>query len=379
MLRDSCLVIGENTSHSSPATSHFFLRSSVVGHRLSNMKAIRFHTHGGPEVLKLEEIPDPQIAQNQVLVRIKACALNHLDLWLRQGLPGVKVPLPHIPGCDISGEVAAVGELCTRVKVGEAVMISPGRSCGQCPQCLGGRDNLCPNYQIIGGYGLDGGYAELIAVPEVNVLPLPKGLDLVQAAAFPLTFLTAWNMLVTLGNIHHGQTVLVMGAASGVGVAALQIAKLFGTTVIAAAGTDDKLAKAKALGADHGINYQRQAIGHEVKQLTAQRGVDIIFEHVGGETWKELIPILVAGGTLVTCGATSGPIAETDIRYLFMRQLRIQGAYMGSKGDLMRILPLVEAGKLKPVVDQVLPLAEAAQAHRVLEERRQFGKVVLAI
>ncbi|KRT69209.1 MAG: alcohol dehydrogenase [candidate division NC10 bacterium CSP1-5] len=343
------------------------------------MKAVRFHAHGGPEVLKLEEIPEPRIAQNQVLVRIKSCALNHLDLWLRKGLPGVKVPLPHIPGCDIAGEVAAVGELCTRVKVGEPVVISPGISCGQCARCLEGRDNLCPSYQIIGGYGLDGGYADLIAVPEVNVLPLPKGLDFIRAAAFPLTFLTAWNMLVTLGNVRPGQTVLVMGAGSGVGVAALQIAKLFGATVIATASTGEKLAKAQNLGADHGINYRDQSIGQEVKRVTERRGVDIVFEHVGGETWKELIPILAADGTLVTCGATSGPIAETDIRYLFMRQLRIQGAYMGRKADLLTIVSLVEAGKLKPVVDQALPLAEAPQAHRLLEDRRQFGKVVLTI
>jgi len=343
------------------------------------MKAVRFHAHGGPEVLKLEEIPEPRIAQNQVLVRIKSCALNHLDLWLRKGLPGVKGPLPHIPGCDIAGEVAAVGELCTRVKVGEPVVISPGISCGQCARCLEGRDNLCPSYQIIGGYGLDGGYADLIAVPEVNVLPLPKGLDFIRAAAFPLTFLTAWNMLVTLGNVRPGQTVLVMGAGSGVGVAALQIAKLFGATVIATASTGEKLAKAQNLGADHGINYRDQSIGQEVKRVTERRGVDIVFEHVGGETWKELIPILAADGTLVTCGATSGPIAETDIRYLFMRQLRIQGAYMGRKADLLTIVSLVEAGKLKPVVDQALPLAEAPQAHRLLEDRRQFGKVVLTI
>ena len=343
------------------------------------MRAVRFHAHGGPEVLKLEEIPEPRIAQNQVLVRIKSCALNHLDLWLRKGLPGVKVPLPHIPGCDIAGEVAAVGELCTRVKVGEPVVISPGISCGQCARCLEGRDNLCPSYQIIGGYGLDGGYADLIAVPEVNVLPLPKGLDFIRAAAFPLTFLTAWNMLVTLGNVRPGQTVLVMGAGSGVGVAALQIAKLFGATVIATASTGEKLAKAQNLGADHGINYRDQSIGQEVKRVTERRGVDIVFEHVGGETWKELIPILAADGTLVTCGATSGPIAETDIRYLFMRQLRIQGAYMGRKADLLTIVSLVEAGKLKPVVDQALPLAEAPQAHRLLEDRRQFGKVVLTI
>ncbi|MFQ5988767.1 MAG: zinc-binding dehydrogenase [Candidatus Methylomirabilales bacterium] len=343
------------------------------------MQVVRFHTHGGPEVLKQEEIPDPQVAPNEVLVRIKACALNHLDLWLRKGLPGVKVPLPHIPGCDITGEVAAVGELCTRVRVGEPVVISPGRSCGQCIRCLEGRDNLCESYQIIGGYGLCGGYADLISLPEVNILPLPKGLDFVQAAALPITFLTAWNMLVTLGNVQSEQTVLVMGAGSGVGVAAIQIAKLFGATVIAAAGTDEKLVKARSLGADHGINYQTQTVAHEVKQLTERRGVDIIFEHVGGETWKELIPVLAPGGTLVTCGATSGPIVETDIRYLFMRQLRIQGAHMGCKADFMTVLCLVEAGKLKPVVDQVLPLSEAAHAHRILEDRRQFGKVVLTI
>ena len=343
------------------------------------MKAVRFHTHGGPEVLKHEDIPDPKIAQNEVLVRIKACALNHLDLWLRKGLPGVTVPLPHIPGCDITGEVAAVGELCTRVRVGEPVVISPGRSCGQCIRCLEGHDNLCPSYQIIGGYGLCGGYADLINVPEVNVLPLPKGLDFVQAAALPITFLTAWNMLVTLGNVQHGQTVLVMGAGSGVGVAAIQIAKLFGATVVAAASTDEKLVKARSLGADHGINYEKQSIAQEIKRLTDRRGVDIVFEHVGGESWKELLPIIAASGTLVTCGATSGPVAETDIRYLFMRQVRIQGAYMGSKADFMALLPLVEAGKLKPVVDQALPLSEAAQAHRILEERRQFGKVVLTI
>jgi NADPH:quinone reductase-like Zn-dependent oxidoreductase len=343
------------------------------------MKVVHFHEHGGPEVLKLEEVPEPRLAPNEVLVRVKACALNHLDLWLRKGLPGVKVPLPHIPGCDIAGEVAAVGELCARIKVGERVVIAPGRSCGQCAQCLAGQDNLCPQYQIIGGYGLDGGYRELIAVPEVNVLPLPKGLDFVQAAAFPLTFLTAWNMLVTLGNVRHGQTVLVMGAGSGVGVAAVQIAKLFGATVIATASTTEKLDKAQSLGADHGINYQDQSIAQEVKRLTGRRGVDLIFEHVGGETWKDLIPILISGGTLVTCGATAGPVAETDIRYLFMRQLRIQGAYMGRKADLVTILPLVEAGKLRPVVDQALPLSEAARAHRLLEERRQFGKVVLRI
>jgi NADPH:quinone reductase-like Zn-dependent oxidoreductase len=343
------------------------------------MKAVRFHEHGGPEVLKYEDAPDPVIGPHEVLVRVRACALNHLDVWARQGMPGLKIPLPHISGSDIAGEVAAVGSIVTRIKPGQRVVVSPGISCGQCPHCLSGRDNLCPAYEIIGGYRIDGGYAEYVKLPEVNILPIPDGMAFEAAAAFPLTFLTAWNMLVTLARVRSGDEVLVMGAGSGVGSAAVQIAKLFGARVIAAAGTDEKLGKAKELGADEGINYASQDLVAEVRRLTAKRGVDIIFEHVGGTVFEKLIPILAAGGRLVTCGATAGYLAQTDIRYLFMREVSILGAHMGSKADLLRIKEELERGRLKPVVDRVFPLKDAAEAQRSMEDRQVFGKLVLVI
>ncbi len=341
------------------------------------MKAVRFHEHGGPEVLKYEDAPDPVIGPHEVLVRVRACALNHLDVWARQGMPGLKIPLPHISGSDIAGEVAAVGSIVTRIKPGQRVVVSPGISCGQCPHCLSGRDNLCPSYQIIGGYRIDGGYAEYVKLPEVNILPIPDGMAFEAAAAFPLTFLTAWNMLVTLARVRSGDEVLVMGAGSGVGSAAVQIAKLFGARVIATASTDEKLGKAKELGADEGINYTSQDLVAEVRRLTAKRGVDIIFEHVGGTVFEKLIPILAAGGRLVTCGATAGYLAQMDIRYLFMREVSIVGAHMGSKADLLRIKKELERGRLKPVVDRVFPLKDAAEAQRSMEDRKVFGKLVL--
>lgn len=341
------------------------------------MKAARFHEHGGPEVLKYEDAPDPTFGPHEVLVRVRACALNHLDVWVRKGMPGVTVPLPHISGCDISGEVAAVGTIVTRVKPGQRVVVSPGMSCGQCAYCLSGRDNLCRSYDIIGGYRVDGGYAEFVKVPEVNILPLPEGMSFEQAASFPLTFLTSWNMLVTLARVRRGEEVLVMGAGSGVGSAAVQIAKLFGARVIATASSDDKLRKAAALGADEGVNYATQDLVAEVRRLTAKRGVDVIFEHVGGSVFEKLIPLLAAGGRLVTCGATAGYLAQTDLRYLFMRELSIMGAHMGSKAELMQIVKEMERGTLKPVVDRIFPLKEAADAQRAMEDRKLFGKLVL--
>lgn len=341
------------------------------------MKAVRFHEHGEVEVLRFEEVPDPRITATQVLIRVKACALNHLDIWTRKGMPGVQVPLPHISGCDVAGEVAAVGDLVTRVKPGDPVLVSPGLSCGQCPQCLAGDDNLCRHYEILGGYRRDGGYAELVAVPEVNVLPKPARLSFEDAAAIPLTFLTAWNMLVAVARLRPGEEVLVMGGGSGVGSAAIQVAKLHGARVIAAAGSDEKLAKAKALGADEGINYATQDLAKEVRRLTEKRGVDVIIEHVGAAVWEKCLPILAPGGRLVTCGATSGFLVPTDLRYLFIKQVAILGASMGSKAHLLQVLRFVERGALRPVVHRVFPLREAAAAQRTMEERSHFGKLVL--
>jgi len=340
------------------------------------MKAIRFHEHGGPEVLRYEDVPEPQIKPTEVLVRVKACAMNHLDLWLRRGIPGRKVSLPRIIGSDISGEVAAAGELVRSVKPGQRVLLSPGLSCGQCAHCVAGDDNFCRQYSIFGTVE-DGGYAEYVKSPEVNVIPIPGNLSFDEAAAVPLVFLTAWHMLLNRARIKAGETVLVLGAGSGVGSAAIQIVKLLQGRVIATAGNDAKLAKARELGADEVINHSAQDIAEEVKRLTGRRGVDIVFEHVGSATWPKSFASLAPGGRLVTCGATTGYDAGVDIRYLFSRQLSVLGSFMGRKDELLAALRFIGEGKLRAVVDRAFPLAEARAAHEHLEKREQFGKVIL--
>jgi NADPH:quinone reductase-like Zn-dependent oxidoreductase len=263
------------------------------------------------------------------------------------------------------------------VKIGERIMVSPGWSCGQCAACLQGEDNFCRAYQIIGGYSLDGGCAEFVCVPEVNCITIPERLDYPAAAAVPVVFLTAWNMLVRRAHLKDGEDVLVMGAGSGVGTAAIQIAKLFRARVIAVASTDDKLAKAAGLGADAGINYATQDLAQEVRRLTGKRGVDVVVEHVGGATWEKLIPTLAPGGRLVTCGATAGYESKVDIRYFFSKSVAILGAFMGCKADLLEVVRHIGEGRLRPVVDRTLPLSECARAHRLIEERAVFGKIVL--
>ncbi len=341
------------------------------------MKAVRFHEHGGPEVLRYEDVPDPTPRPTEVLLRVKAVALNHLDVWLRKGLPGMTIPLPKIGGCDIAGEVVSVGALCSRIAVGQRILVSPGISCGQCAACLRGDDNLCRQFKVIGGYAMDGGCADLVCVPEVNCIPLPEPLDYVGAAAVPVAFLTAWNMLVHQARLAAGEDVLVMGAGSGVGTAAVQIGKLFGARVIAVAGTDEKLAKATALGADEVINYARQDLAQEIRRLTGKRGVDVVFEHVGGATWQKLIPNIASGGRLVTCGASAGYEGSVDIRYLFSKSISILGAFLGTKADMLTVVGHLARGSLRPVIDRTLPLADCAEGHRLLEDRAVFGKVVL--
>jgi NADPH:quinone reductase-like Zn-dependent oxidoreductase len=340
------------------------------------MKAARFHEHGGPEVLRYEEAPDPTIRPNEVLIRVRACAMNHLDLWLRKGYPGRQIPLPRIVGSDVSGEVVEAGELVTRVKPGDRVLVAPGLSCNLCPQCFQGRDSLCRQYTLF-GVVRDGGYAELISVPEVNTIPIPGDLSFDEAAAVPLVFLTAWHMLVDRAQLRAGEEVLVLGAGSGVGSAAIQIAKLLGARVITTAGTDDKLAKARELGADEVINHSSQDIYEEVKRLTGKRGVDVVFEHVGQAVWEKCVMSLTPGGRLVTCGATTGGDGRVDLRYLFGRQLSLLGSFMGSKAELMEVLKFIFRRQLKPVIDTAFPLAEARAAHERMEHREQFGKILL--
>jgi len=342
------------------------------------MKAVIFEKHGGPEVLKLAEVADPKIKANEVLVEVRACALNHLDVWVRNGLPGIKIPLPHILGDDIAGVVRETGELVTWVNPGDEVMIQPGVSCGHCAECLAGRDNMCDDYDII-GYRRDGGYAEFVAVPGVNVIPKPKNLSWTEAAALPLVTLTAWHMLIARANLQPGEDVLVHAAGSGVGSLGIQIAKLRGARVITTASSDDKLAKARELGADAGVNYTRDDWPKEVKRLTNARGVDVVFEHTGAATWPGSILSLKKGGRLVTCGATSGFDAKTDLRHVFYRHLTILGSMMGSKADLLTAMKFIESGQIRAAVDRTLPLAEARKAHELIEDRAQFGKVVLDV
>jgi NADPH:quinone reductase-like Zn-dependent oxidoreductase len=338
------------------------------------MKAVRIHQFGGPEVLTYEDVPDPGPRKDQVLVRVRACALNHLDIWVRKGLPGVK--LPHILGSDVAGEVVGVGEYVGGFKTGQRVLLAPMHYCGHCEKCVAGVQNQCRAFTVLGN-GVDGGNCELISVPPANVIPIPDSLDFNQAASVPLVFVTAWHMLVGRAGIRPGQTVLVLGASSGVGIAAIQIAKFFHCRVITTAGDDAKLAKGRELGADYGINHYQQKISEEVRKITNKEGVDIVVEHVGAATWEESVKSLKSGGTLVTCGATTGPNVALDLRHLFARQLTLLGSYMGTMGELHEVLRHVFAGRLKPVVDRVFPLSELRAAHEYLEGSQMFGKIVV--
>ena len=338
------------------------------------MKAVRIHQFGGPEVLTYEDVPDPQPRKDQVLVRVKACSLNHLDLWVRKGLPGVK--LPHILGSDIAGEIVEIGEYVTGFRTGQRVIVAPMHFCGHCEKCLAGSQNHCREFTVLGN-AVDGGNCELIAVPGASVIPIPEALDFNQAASVPLVFVTAWHMLLGLAGVRPGQTVLVLGGSSGVGIAAIQIAKLFHCRVITTAGNESKLKKARALGADFGIDHYKQKISDEVRKITNKAGVDIVVEHVGMATWEESLRSLRSGGTLVTCGATTGPNVAIDLRHLFARQLRLLGSYMGTMAELNEVLGHVFAGRLKPVVDRTFPLSELRAAHEYLEKSQMFGKVVV--
>jgi NADPH:quinone reductase-like Zn-dependent oxidoreductase len=338
------------------------------------MKAAIIHEFGGPEVLRYKDVPDPQLRKDQVLIRVRACALNHLDVWVRKGLPGVK--LPHILGSDIAGEIVEVGEYITGFQPGQRVLVAPMHFCNHCEQCVAGRQNLCREFTVLGN-AVDGGNCELIAVPAVNVIAIPDTLGFNDAASVPLVFLTAFHMLTGRASIRPGNTVLVLGANSGVGIAAIQIAKLFNATVIATAGDDRKIQKARELGADYVINHYQQKIGDEARRITSKAGVDIVIEHVGAATWNESMKALKPGGTLVTCGATSGPQASFDLRFLFARHLALLGSYMGTMGELHEVLKLVFSGKLRPVVDSTFPMRDIRAAHEYLEQSRMFGKVVL--
>jgi NADPH:quinone reductase-like Zn-dependent oxidoreductase len=342
------------------------------------MKALAFNAFGGPENLKLQDVPDPTIGPDDVLVRVKACALNHLDLFVREGIPALKTPLPFWTGCDIAGDVAEVGAAVKNVKVGDRVAVNPNLTCGRCEFCIQGQDSLCVRYGILGEH-VPGGMAELVRVHGANVLPVPAHVSYEDAASFILVNMTAWRMVVTQGQVRPGQDVLILGVGGGVSSTAVQIAKLAGARVLVTSSSDDKLARAHDLGADIGINYAKEDWAKVVFEKTGRRGADLVIENVGAATWKQSIRSVKKGGRLVTCGATTGPIGETDIRIVFWNQISIIGSTMGTRKDFNDVMGLLFDGRLKPLVDEVVPLAEGAAAQQRLAEGKQFGKIVLRL
>ena len=343
------------------------------------MKAVLIRQFGGPEVLEPAELPDPAPKAGEVLLRVRACALNHLDLFVREGIPAYKIALPHTLGCDVSGEVAALGAGVSGVAVGDRVAVAPGRSCGRCDFCAAGQDNLCPDYGIIGAQGGPGGYVQFLAVPQQHLLPISKSLSFEAAAAFPLTFLTAWHMLIGLGGCGPEQTVLILGAGSGVGVAAIQIAKLAGACVIAVSTSAAKLEQARKLGADETIHSPPEDMVRQTMKLTGRRMADIVFEHIGPAVFENALKCLKPGGKLITCGSTTGATVTLDMRYVFSRQYQILGSKMGTAREMREVARLVDLGRLSPIVDRCFPLTQARQAHEYLAARKQFGKVVLQV
>lgn len=343
------------------------------------MKAMMLNAFGGPDVLHMADVPAPEPAPNQTLVRVRACGVNYLDLWVRNGQRARGVTLPHILGSEIAGEVEHMGAAGGPLAPGQPVAVAPWLFCGHCEYCLRGEETLCLHSDIIGRVS-QGGYAEYVVAPTANLIPLPSNVDFNGAAAVTLAALTAWHMLVERARLRPGEDVLVLGGASGVGSAAVQIARLMGARrVIATAGTPDKLDKARSLGADAVINHYEADIREEVRRLTAKRGVDVVVEHVGAATWEKSVACLARAGRLVTCGATTGSDVHLDIWPLFAKKNTILGSYGGTRADLRQVLDLVAAKKLAPVIDRLLPLEQLPEAHRLLEAGDHAGKIVMTV
>ncbi len=340
------------------------------------MRAVMVRQHGGPEALLFEDIPEPAPAAGEVLIEVRAVALNHLDLWVRRGVPGHSYPLPLIPGCDMAGVVRTLGAGTQGLTPGDEVVIAPGVSCGVCVACHAGRDHACKSYGIL-GETRHGGCAELAVVPRVNVFAKPATLSFAESAALGVPFLTAWHMLTARAQLALGETVLVLAGGSGVGVAAIQIAKLHHATVITTVGSAAKAERAKLLGAQHVLDSSRQDVAKEVKAITGGRGVDVVFEHVGAATWTASLRSLAWHGRLVTCGATTGADVQVNLRHLFFKAQSLLGSTMGSRGEYAAVLEHAALGRLKPVIDRVMPLSDLRAAHHLLEERQAFGRVVM--
>ena len=347
------------------------------------MKAWRIDTHGGNEVLKRIELETPKPGPGKIRVDVKAVGLNHLDLWVRKGVPGHRFPLPLIPGTDAVGVVSEIGPgvdlKSSGLAIGTRVIVSPGFSCGKCPACLAETDPLCASYGIR-GESADGGCADSIVLPWEDAIPLPDSLSFIEAAAIGIPYLTAWSMLVRKARVHAGEFVLIQAGGSSVSVAATQLAKLFGATVITTVGDDSKIEKSKATGADYVINYRKNSFREELKKILkpiGKKGVDVAIDHVGQDTFLESMKSLATGGRLATCGATTGGEVLIDLKLLFFKNLSLLGTTMGARADLVRAVKLIGEGKVKPVVDRTLPMEKLGEALTLIEERKLFGKIVL--
>jgi len=339
------------------------------------MKAIVFYEQGDPDKLVYQDHPDPKIKTDEILVKVGACAVNRLDLNARSYRPEIQI-FPHILGSDIAGEVIEIGSKVNTVTIGDRVVLSPNIPCEKCRDCMNGDENLC-DYQQLLGFQTHGGYAELVKVPAQNAIGISEQLSYPNAAALPIAYLTAWHMLVTRAEISSDDNILILAAGSGVGSAGLQIAKLHGAKVFAASSTSDKLNRAKKMGADFVINYKDTDFKEAILELTNGRGVDVVFEHVGAATWDQSIASLAKNGRLVTCGATTGNIGEINIRKMYQKQITLLGSALGTTTELHAIIELANQGKLSPIIDSVLPLADARKSHQIMEKRENFGKICL--
>jgi NADPH:quinone reductase-like Zn-dependent oxidoreductase len=340
------------------------------------MKAAYFSTHGGPDVMEYGNQPDPELKPGQVLVRIKAAAMNRVDKWIRDGWPGLKIKLPHIGGSDGAGVVEAVGQGVTQVKMGDRLVINTNIGCGKCAQCLAGRDNWCARWELL-GETIDGTEAEFVAIPERQLLHLPDHITFEQAAAAALVFHTAWHSLIVRGQVRAGESVLIIGAGGGVNTASIQIAKYAGCTVYVVGSDANKLERAKTLGADILIDRSKDDWGKKVFQLTERRGVDVVVDNVGAETMMMSLRALRKGGRVLTVGNTAGPRFELDNRYMFSKHISLIGSTMGTLEDFRTVMGLVFAGKLNAPIDSTFPLAQIRAAHEKMETGNLFGKIVL--
>jgi len=343
------------------------------------MKAAVIREHGGVECVTIDELPDPRAGEGEVVLAVRSAALNHLDIWIRKGRPGLQLDMPHVLGSDGAGVVVEVGPKTHGINVGDEVLLNPGLSCGFCESCRRGQQSQCLSFGIV-GMSRPGTFAEKAAVPFQNVLPKPAHLNFDEAAALPLAYQTAWRMLMTRAGLRAGETVLIHGIGGGVALAALQLAKLAGGEVIVTSSSDQKLSKAKTIGADHTINYRTvDDLSVKVKDITKGRGVDIVIDSVGAGTWSTNFGIVRRGGSIVLCGVTTGPEAPTDLRALYWNQLTVMGSTMGSNEDVRQMLRAVETAKLKPVMDSIKSLEEIRDAMSRMEAAEQFGKIVVRI